>query len=270
LIGTYVGHSANAHHNEQTPRFVRELLKQCGVREAYQGELLLQRRMGAGREAWILTNPTDHDVVETIALPLGSSATDLLNSAIAVVEGQVRLSVKSLDVRALIISKKYPKGRRRAHLHINPELAHLVGVDFGRANLRLMVTNFLGRVLSFQKVSSGSFKGKDQCLQTVCQMIKTCAKKDPSIRAVGISHSGVSDRQEGSVLFGPKVLGWKKVPLKQMIEKACGLPTLVEDSSRTMAQAEKQFGLGSGARDWVHVSLGRGIGSAIFMNGKLC
>jgi hypothetical protein len=106
LLGTYVGHNGTAHRNEQTPLFVAELMNQCGVHRQNQGELLLQKRIGSEREAWVLTNPTDHDVTETISFPKGTSATDLLEGVISVVGGQARLFVKSLDVRVLIINKK--------------------------------------------------------------------------------------------------------------------------------------------------------------------
>jgi predicted NBD/HSP70 family sugar kinase len=60
------------------------------------------------------------------------------------------------------------------------------------------------------------------------------------------------------------------VPIKAILEEVCGKPTLVEDSSRTMALAEQQFGEGKGIKNLVHVSLGMGIGSAVFANGQLC
>jgi glucokinase-like ROK family protein len=187
--------------------------------------------------------------------------------------GYITTIVQHLLEKNLLVEEGFAAskgGRRQVLLHINPELAHLVGFDFGTANLRLVVTDFLGQVLSFQKVTSEAAQGKDHCLQTVNRMIKACAKKDGAIKAIGIAHSGVINQTDGSVLFWPKVYGWEKVPLKEIIEQACGLPALVEDSSRTMALAEQRYGLGKGAKEWIHVSFGMGIGSAIFANGQLC
>ncbi len=77
LLGTYVGHDGTAHRNDQTPQFVRELKKQCGVHWLNHRGLLLQKRIGAVREAWILTNPTDRDMTETIPKEQGYGPAEL-------------------------------------------------------------------------------------------------------------------------------------------------------------------------------------------------
>lgn len=113
-----------------------------------------------------------------------------------------------------------------------------MGVDFGTANIRVVVTDFLGKVLSFEKFPSATSKGKDSALQLVCDQVNAYCNKDAAIRAIGISHSGVINHEEGTVLFWPKVQGWERVPIKAILEQACAKPTLVGDSSRTMALAD--------------------------------
>jgi hypothetical protein len=117
LLGTYIGHNATAHRNEQTLQFVRELMKQCSIQRQNQGELLLQKRVGKEREAWILTNPTDHDVTETIAIPKGATATDLLESTTLSTDDLDALKVKSLEVRILIISRCNSPAREITDVH---------------------------------------------------------------------------------------------------------------------------------------------------------
>ena len=187
--------------------------------------------------------------------------------------GYISLLVKRLQADGFLVEGGFADssgGRRRVHLQLNPELAHLVGVDFGTANIRVVVTDFLGKVLSFEKYASATSKGKDSCIKLICDQVNAYCEKDAAIRAIGISHSGVINHEEGAVLFWPKVQGWERVPIRAILEQACGRPTLVEDSSRTMALAEQQFGEGKGIKNLVHVSLGMGIGSAVFANGQLC
>ncbi len=187
--------------------------------------------------------------------------------------GYVSLLVKRLREEGFLVEGGFADssgGRRRIHLQLNPELAHLVGVDFGTANIRVVVTDFLGKVLSFEKFPSATSRGRDSSLQLVCDRVTAHCNQDAAIRAVGVAHSGVIQHEKGTVLFWPKVQGWERVPLKAILEQACGKITLVEDSSRTMALAEQQYGEGKGISNLVHVSLGMGIGSAIFANGQLC
>jgi predicted NBD/HSP70 family sugar kinase len=131
-------------------------------------------------------------------------------------------------------------------LEVNPELAHLVGVEIGTANCRIVVTDFSGRVLSFKKFPSEVSSGKDRALELIHQEIQGILKLDARIGGIGIAQSGVIDREAGTVLFWPKVQGWKDVPLKQIFETKYGIPTILEDSSRTRGIAEKRFGQAKG------------------------
>ena len=96
-----------------------------------------------------------------------------------------------------------------------------------------------------------------------------CFKQFAGIGAIGISHSGVIDQHAGKVLFWPMVEGWNDTPLGQIFADAYGLPTFVEDCVRAMAITEQRFGHAKGLRNFVLVSVGMGIGSAIFSNGHL-
>lgn len=158
-------------------------------------------------------------------------------------------------------------GRRRRLLHINPELAHLLGIEIGRAYSRVVVTDFLGTVLFHKRISSHVPKGRDYVLGLIHAEVKSCLQHDPRIKGIGIAHSGVIDRAAGSVLFWPEVQGWRDVPLKQIFESAYGLLTVVEDSVRTWAKAEQQFGQGRGHSNFVCIDVGMGIGAAIFVDG---
>ena len=106
-------------------------------------------------------------------------------------------------------------------------------------------------------------------LQLVDTVLKDLLPKYPAIAAIGIAHSGVISRQEGKVLFFPQVSGWEETPIKQMFEKQYGFPTVVEDAVRAMATMEHRFGYGKDRRNFVYMSVGMGIGSAIFVDGRL-
>jgi predicted NBD/HSP70 family sugar kinase len=99
--------------------------------------------------------------------------------------------------------------------------------------------------------------------------LESLLKQFATIGAIGISHSGVIDHRAGKVLFWPMVDGWNDTPLGQIFAEAYGLPTFVEDCVRAMAITEQRFGHAKGLRNFVLVSVGMGIGSAIFSNGYL-
>jgi glucokinase-like ROK family protein len=160
-------------------------------------------------------------------------------------------------------------GRPGKLLQINPELAHLIGIDIGTVNCRVAVTDFLGNVLAFKKFRSQAQEGPEHVLGLIHREIQDYRRAFPGIVAIGIAQSGFVDHVTGTVLFWPKVPGWKDVPLKAILEREHGLPAIVEDSTRAMAVAEQAFGQGRGVSNFVHVMVGTGIGSTVFVGGDL-
>jgi predicted NBD/HSP70 family sugar kinase len=160
-------------------------------------------------------------------------------------------------------------GRRRVLLHIVPDLCHLIGIRIGRVNTRIVVTNFLGKVLSLKKVRTDISLGEAHVFDLIDREIAAALKTDSLIKGIGIAMSGVIDRNSGTVLFWPKVRGWNNVPLKRRVQAKYGLPVVLEDSVRTMALAEEKFGDAKGRKNFVYVVVSMGIGAAIYINNSL-
>jgi predicted NBD/HSP70 family sugar kinase len=161
-------------------------------------------------------------------------------------------------------------GRRRVLLKANPGFANLVGIDIGRSHIRLVVTDFAGKILNYRALPSETDKGRDHVLGLVHEEVSFQLSNFPAVAAIGVTHSGVIDPRAGSVLFWPMVAGWENTPLRQIIEERHGLPTfMVGDSVRAMAITEARFGHGKGLHTFVLVSVGWGIGSAIYIDGHI-
>ena len=160
-------------------------------------------------------------------------------------------------------------GRRKVLLQINPNLKHLIGIDIGTANCRVVVADLLGNVQSLKAFPTEISRGADYVLAQIHNEIGTLLRANPHIEGIGVASSGVIERSTGTVLFWPKVVGWKNLRLKEILEREHGLPVAVEDSTRAMAIAERRFGGGKGLNNFVFVSVGMGIGSAIFVDGRL-
>jgi predicted NBD/HSP70 family sugar kinase len=160
-------------------------------------------------------------------------------------------------------------GRRRVLLHVTPDLGHLVGIRIGRANTRIVVTDFLGKVLTLKKVPTEISLGEDHVFNLIEREIGAAIESDNLIKGIGIAMSGVIDRNSGTILFWPKVPGWINFPLKRRVQNKFNLPVMLEDSVRTMALAEEKFGEAKGRQNFVYVVVSMGIGAAIYVNNRL-
>jgi len=180
--------------------------------------------------------------------------------------------VRYLRTKGLIIEGGHAPsrgGRRRILLYANPECAHLIGIDLGTRFTRIIVTDCQARVLTSRRFPSGLSNGKDHVLNQIHEGIERALESDKTIRGIGVGVSGVIDRNAGILLFWPKISGWENVPVKEELENRHHLPVVVEDSVRTMALAEQRFGYAKGISDFVYVSVGMGVGSAVFVNGEM-
>lgn len=105
LLGTFVGHSGMAYRDKESKAFIQALLGQCDVLPEHNGDLLLRKRIIKGKEAWIFTNPTEKDVTEKIDVRGWNRVEDLLGDKLEREDGYAKLTVKSLDVRVLVLKK---------------------------------------------------------------------------------------------------------------------------------------------------------------------
>jgi predicted NBD/HSP70 family sugar kinase len=65
------------------------------------------------------------------------------------------------------------------------------------------------------------------------------------------------------------VLGWSGIPLGRHLRGALGLPVLVENDVNAVAIAERLYGRGRTRRDFLVLTIGRGVGLAIVIDGAL-
>jgi len=103
LLGTYVGHNGVAYPDPETRAAVAALLKSGGV--SGSGRLLLRKRIIPGKEAWLLTNPTERSLSECVCVAGWRNVEDLMDEPLARNGDWVDLTVRSLEVRVLVLTK---------------------------------------------------------------------------------------------------------------------------------------------------------------------
>ncbi|MBS1814184.1 MAG: ROK family transcriptional regulator [Acidobacteria bacterium] len=167
-------------------------------------------------------------------------------------------------------------GRKRIGLTLHPSLGYVVGVDLGTFNLRITVSDLNGISISKRELPTQIWRGRDEVLRTTFALIhETVAEAgiDKSkLLGIGIAFSGVINVQEGMVISYPRpgqVESWRRFPLREICEQEFGIPCLLEDSVRAIATEERTVGGGRNYSDFVYVDVGFGIGSAIFIGGKI-
>ncbi|WP_343974034.1 ROK family transcriptional regulator [Kribbella koreensis] len=88
------------------------------------------------------------------------------------------------------------------------------------------------------------------------------------VYGVGVGLAGVIDRATGVVRHATYA-DWRDVDLAAELERRIGLPVVVDNDVNTLVANEQWFGAGRGVSDVAVVSIGRGVGLGMVLDGRL-
>ncbi|WP_203589814.1 ROK family transcriptional regulator [Streptomyces sp. SID13031] len=88
------------------------------------------------------------------------------------------------------------------------------------------------------------------------------------VYGVGVGLAGVIDRATGLVRHAT-YSDWHDVDLAGLLTKRTGLPVVVDNDVNTLVASEQWFGAGRGVSDVAVVSIGRGVGLGMVLDGRL-
>jgi glucokinase-like ROK family protein len=163
-------------------------------------------------------------------------------------------------------------GRPATLLEINPRAGGIVGVELGVDFIAVVLTDFTGNIVWRQLENVDPSDAQEKTITHILELtddaIKVCNKQDLNCLGVGLSVPGTVNLKEGVLVFAPN-LQWRNVPFRKIISEHTGLNVYVENDANAAAIAEHLFGAARKSEDFIFVVVGIGIGSGLFLNGKL-
>jgi glucokinase len=91
----------------------------------------------------------------------------------------------------------------------------------------------------------------------------------PGVSGIGIGVPSVVDIHTGIVFNVVNIPSWEKVPLRDILEEAFGLPVYLNNDVNCFILGEHRYGWARGMKNVVGVSCGTGLGSGIIINDQL-
>jgi glucokinase len=92
---------------------------------------------------------------------------------------------------------------------------------------------------------------------------------DGRILRVGVAVGGLVDATDGVVRTLHHAHGWDNFPLQDYFATKLAVPCIIDNNANAAGLAETQQGVGVGERVVLYIGLGRGIGGALLVNGKV-
>jgi glucokinase len=102
-----------------------------------------------------------------------------------------------------------------------------------------------------------------------CVIQKSSMQPD-SLQGIAIGVPGGVDPQTGKVIEANNVPGWREVDMGRELEEAFRTPVFLDNDANMAAIGEHWRGVAQGVDNFVFIALGTGIGSGIFVDGRIC
>ncbi len=148
----------------------------------------------------------------------------------------------------------------------------MAGIDLGGTNMLVGVVDEKGRVVGRCKRKTKAGDGRESVLTRLVEAVdRACVEaklERKDLAAVGIGAPSAIDVDRGVVLNAGN-LGWKNVPLRDLLGKRTGLPVVVDNDVNVAALGEARLGAGRQRPDMLAVWVGTGIGGGLVLNGQL-
>jgi glucokinase len=149
---------------------------------------------------------------------------------------------------------------------------YVVGVDIGGTNLRLALADPAGIILARWNVPTAGAHDPDavvgQISAGIQQLCSHVGIPRQAIHSLAAGAPGITDVDRGVVIATSYLMGWRNVPLRAMLEAALEIPVAIDNDVNLAAIGEGNTGAAQGARDFVFLAIGTGIGAGIVLNGR--
>ncbi len=160
-------------------------------------------------------------------------------------------------------------GRPPVLLSINRDAGCVIGIKLTESQIIAALTDLGGETLTARTVGFVS-RHPDDVLDVIADVVEELCAGIAGRRfyGVGIGLAGAIDRRAGVCRFSP-FLHWRDLPLRALLESRLNAPVVIENDVSALTLAERWFGSGAGLSDFVVVTLGRGVGLGMVLDGRL-
>ncbi|MDE3130787.1 MAG: ROK family protein, partial [Acidobacteriota bacterium] len=149
----------------------------------------------------------------------------------------------------------------------------VAAVDVGGTTIKGAVVDITGQVLRERARPTPAAAGPEAVIAALLELIEELTAERNAdatvapVRAVGVVVPGAVDAWAGRAVFSAN-LGFRDVPLRQIVAGATGLPTVLEHDVRAAGVAERELGATAGVDDHLLAVIGTGIAAVIESGGR--
>lgn len=146
--------------------------------------------------------------------------------------------------------------------------SQVIGIDLGGTAIKL--GRFLqdGTCLESLTIPTPQPALPEPVVESIVTAIKQL-NSDGNCIAIGIGNPGPADATGRIAKIAINLPGWIDIPVADWLETKTGLSAIVENDANCAGLGEAWLGAGRNRQNFILLTLGTGVGGAIFLNGQL-
>jgi predicted NBD/HSP70 family sugar kinase len=161
-------------------------------------------------------------------------------------------------------------GKPRRLLQVNAGARYAVGVHLDPAVVTLVVLDLLGRVVARAQrptpAAADPYHTLSEMGDSISAIVAESGVPRSAILGLGIAAPGPVDLAAGLVIAPPELVGWGRVPLRDHLAEATGLPVLLDKDVIAAAVAERWAGAATDTGNFLFFYLGTGSGMGLVVD----
>jgi N-acetylglucosamine repressor len=158
-------------------------------------------------------------------------------------------------------------GRPAVLLELQPSAGFVVGAKLMENSVAVAIADLSASVLLHRVTEADiAASGPQAAAEPIRAALRAAYVPPDRLYGIGIGLSGVIDAHAGICRYSG-ILGWREVAVRQPLEKALGHDVWVDNDVNALAIYERWFGAGQNCSNLLVITVGRGVGLGIVVNG---
>jgi glucokinase len=154
---------------------------------------------------------------------------------------------------------------------------YIAAVDIGGTNLRLALAQTdlppIRSIIARSTTSTVGIKDPQLIVNQIHAGITSLLQENnipkSALKAIAAGAPGITNTDTGVVIVTSYLLGWRDVPLRDLLQNSFHIPAAVDNDGKLAALGEAWAGAGQSSPDFVFLAIGTGVSAGIILNGQL-
>nr|WP_272212325.1 ROK family protein [Marinicella sp. W31]MDC2878239.1 ROK family protein [Marinicella sp. W31] len=162
------------------------------------------------------------------------------------------------------------RGKPSPQLALSPDGAYGIGLAIDTEEVRLAVTNLVGEILHLKTLNvdpNNPEEVRNVAVRDIPEAIETLNLNSKRVAGIGISMQGYRRKSSLAFVTPPKIERWRDRDVRDVFAGAFAFPLMAENNATLGAEAENWVGAGRRFDNFAYLSINRGFGGGIVING---